>query len=365
MVIKAYSNPSLAMKKRTKRRADYDKSMQLKKSGKKLDKQLTECVEQYEALNDALKKELPKLSALTEQVGKICLGNLVNIQTQWWSIWKDKVKVVLENPQVPEISEIVSAFSRDYKFQEDQISLLSILNPSSTPRPSQSSIDELPSKLRSRPSDLSSMRGRGLSVNSDIAPSLPTPDFAKRHSGQFTASPSVTSIPSPHQFYYRDYYAGTSSNTPGGSATPNSTDVSAGFRPPAAPSLRPGTGQSYDSSGIPRQSTESNVQTKRYSNSQHVSGYQSPPETSQTQRYSGLFNSALPMSDTAERSMRQSRASSRASSRERQPINGYNVMWLAASLFEFNIETTKVEAGYPYLTYQAGEVSSRSCGRIL
>jgi len=32
------------------------------------------------------------------------------------------------------------------------------------------------------------------------------------------------------------------------------------------------------------------------------------------------------------------------------------VLWLAASLFEFNIETTKHEAGYPYLTYQAGEI---------
>lgn len=34
----------------------------------------------------------------------------------------------------------------------------------------------------------------------------------------------------------------------------------------------------------------------------------------------------------------------------------YNVLWLAASMFEFNIATTKHEAGYPYLVYQAGEV---------
>lgn len=32
------------------------------------------------------------------------------------------------------------------------------------------------------------------------------------------------------------------------------------------------------------------------------------------------------------------------------------VLWTAASLFEFNIETTKLEAGYPYLVYMAGEV---------
>ncbi|KAK9770636.1 hypothetical protein SCAR479_12712 [Seiridium cardinale] len=355
-VIKAYSNPSLAMKKRAKRRADYEKAAQLKKSGKKLDKQLTECVEQYEALNDALKKELPKLSALTEKVGNICLGNLVNIQTQWYSIWKEKVKVVLENPQIPEISDIVSAFQRDYKFQEEHINSMSILNPGSKPRPSQSSIDDQSLRLRPRPSDLSSLRARGLSVNSEVAPSLPTPDFVKRHSGQFTVSPSVASIPSPHQFYYRDYYAGIGSNTPAGSLTPNSTDPSAAVRPPASGPLRPGTGQSYDSSGAPRQSTDSSAQTTRYSNSVYHSGYQSPPEPVQNQRFSGLFNSALPLSDAPERSTRQSRASSRASSRERQPINGYNVMWLAASLFEFNIETTKVEAGYPYLTYQAGEI---------
>lgn len=40
----------------------------------------------------------------------------------------------------------------------------------------------------------------------------------------------------------------------------------------------------------------------------------------------------------------------------------YNSLWLAASLFEFNTETTKREAGYPYLTFEAGEVSP---GRVM
>ncbi|KAF4448823.1 ankyrin repeat protein [Fusarium austroafricanum] len=35
---------------------------------------------------------------------------------------------------------------------------------------------------------------------------------------------------------------------------------------------------------------------------------------------------------------------------------GYNTLWLAASLFEFNIVTTKMEGGYPYLVYQEGEI---------
>ncbi|XDG10178.1 hypothetical protein ABKA04_009793 [Annulohypoxylon sp. FPYF3050] len=351
LVIKSYGNPSLAMKKRAKRRLDYEKSVQLKKSGKKVDKQLAEFIEQYEALNEALKKELPKLSSLTEKVGKICLANFVNIQTQWFSIWKDKVKVVLGDSEVPELADIVSTFQRDYKFQDEQMNNIGIINPASKGRPSQStSTDGSFLGLRSRAEF--SPRGRGLSLSSDAAPSLPTPDFMKRHSGQFTISPTAASMPSPQQYYYRDYYAGVNAQGRPGSGSLHTPESSNVFRPIGPAPVRPGTGQSYDSTGVPRQSTESGAHSRRYSNSM----YPSPHQSSDNQRFSGLFQSALPPSDSQERLPRPSQASSRASSRERQPINGYNVLWLAASLFEFNIETTKHEAGYPYLTYQAGEI---------
>ncbi|KAI1385024.1 uncharacterized protein F4822DRAFT_417062 [Hypoxylon trugodes] len=353
LVIKSYGNPSLAMKKRAKRRLDYEKSVQLKKTGKKIDKQLSDFIEQYEALNEALKKELPKLSALTEKVGKICLGNFVNIQVRWFSIWKEKVKTVLEDPEVPEIADIISTFQRDYQFQDEQINTISIVNPASKGRPSQStSTDESFARLRPRPSELSA-RGRGLSLNSDMAPSLPTPDFMKRHSGQFTISPTTASIPSPHSYYnYRDYYVGINIQARPGSGSLHTPDSASMSRPSGPAPVRPGTGHSYDSTGVPRQSVESGMHSRRHSNSMFPSPQQSP----ENQRYSGLFQSALPPSDSQERLPRPSQASSRASSRERQPINGYNVLWLAASLFEFNIETTKHEAGYPYLTYQAGEI---------
>ncbi|RYP58166.1 hypothetical protein DL769_009075 [Monosporascus sp. CRB-8-3] len=303
LVIKSYANPSLAMKKRAKRRLDYEKSIQLTKNGKKVDKQLAEFVEQYEALNEALKKELPKLSSLTEKVGNICLGNFVNIQAQWFSIWKEKVKAVLEDPHVPEMTDIISTFQRDYKFQEEQMNSIGIVNPASWGRPSQSaSTEDTANRTRPRLTDLS-IRDRGSSLNSDVAPSLPTPDFMRRQSNQVATSPSAsaTSMPSPHQYYYRDYYSGINGPRPG-SGSPIGAEFPAGARSVTAAS------------------------------------------------------SALPLSDTPERQPRPSLASSRASSRDRNPINGYNVLWLAASLFEFNIETTKHEAGYPYLTYQAGEI---------
>ncbi|KAI0972516.1 hypothetical protein F4678DRAFT_41901 [Xylaria arbuscula] len=352
LVIKSYSNPSLAMKKRSKRRVDYEKYIQLQKSGKKVDKQLSELVEQYEALNEALKKELPKLSALTEKVGNICLGNFVNIQAQWFSIWKEKVKVVLEDPNVSELSDIISTFFQDYKFQDEQINAIGIVNPASKSRPSHStSVDEASSRFRLRPAERSP-RHRGLSLNSDMAPSLPTPDFLKRHSGQFSAaSPSLASTSSPNQFY-RDYYNGVNGHARPPSDSPKAPEFPPGSRSLAATPARPSTGQSHDSGGPVRQSVESNSQSRGYSNSAQPSPYQG----TESHRFSGLFQSALPMSDMQERPSRRSQVSSRASSRERQPINGYNVLWLAASLFEFNIQTTKHEAGYPYLTYQAGEI---------
>ncbi|EFQ29318.1 RhoGEF domain-containing protein [Colletotrichum graminicola M1.001] len=349
-VIKAYGNPSLAMKKRAKRRLDYERAEQLKKGGKTPDPRLKELVEQYDALNETLKKELPQLSALTERIGNICLGNFVNIQANWYNIWVEKVKKVTGEIGPPQdIPDIVSTFQRDYKYAQELFTTIGILNPAYKGRTSQSttaSTEDLTSKLRPRPVEISSPRGRGLSVNGDHAPILPTPDFAKRHSGQFTLSPSTAPL-SPHQFYYRDYYAGAAAQRPSVTASPVTGDQSpvprANF---PLPSTRPGTGQSHNTNGLPRQSSESTANNRRDSNPSHQSG-------SESRRFSGLFHSALPMPDGVEESQR----SSRASSRERTPAgNGYNVLWLAASLFEFNIETTKHEAGYPYLTYQAGEI---------
>jgi hypothetical protein len=359
-VIKAYGNPSLAMKKRQKRRLDYERMEQIKRGGKSGDSKLQEHVEQYEALNDTLKKELPKLSALTEKVGNICLGNFVNLQAKWFAIWRDKMKTVLGDcPDMPDLDEVVTTFQRDFPYVDAQLASIGIVRPTPRGRPSMSTAasndDSLSRKTRSpRPSDVDTLRSIGMSTNGDTAPSLPTPDFVSRHSGSISMSPTGSkSIPSPHQYYYRDYYAGITSHG-NASSSAMGAEMAASSRSLAgtgATSTRPSTGRSFDSGGIPRQSTDSTSQHRRDSNTTYNSSH--PPQESR--RFSGLFHSALPLPDGPE----ESRRSSRASSRERGPAHdGYNVLWLAASLFEFNITTTKHEAGYPYLIYQAGEVST-------
>lgn len=348
------------MKKRNKRRLDYEKYLLLKTQGKKIDSHLAEQVEHYEALNETLKLELPKLSFLTKKIGNICISQFVSIQSSWFGIWQDKVRVVLEESQIPkDIPEISEMFHRDFPYIEARARELCIVNGTflesgTKTRGSQSTVNDDASSKRSRPSNLSA-RPRGSSLSSDKSPSLPTPEFIKRHSGQFTFSP-MASTPSAPQFASQNqsYMAGQSRNISGSPATPDFAPGS-GARQHVANMARPTTGRSFTSdAGPPRLSTELYNQHRRESGSTYHSGHQvDGPHLASTRPYSGLFHSAMPLSDGPEESLR----SSRASSRDRNTSGGYNVLYLAASLFEFNISATKSEAGYPYLTYQAGEVS--------
>jgi hypothetical protein len=346
------------MKKRSKRRLDYEKFLVLKSQGKKIDEKLSDQVTQYEALNETLKLELPKLSALTVSLGKICLAQMVNIQTEWYHIWQGKVRAVLEEDQVPKaVKDIVEMYLREFKYVEARVHELGIVNgyfdSLAKTRGSQSTQDDDLSRAESRPSltVTSGSRPRGVSINSDRSPSLPTPDFVKRHSGQFSFSPIASNSPGVPQFAYQNPFSNSHSRAGSGSpATPDG-----GSRTYASNIPRPGTGRSYTSdNGMARASTDYNTQIRRESGSgsthnlHHVDG---PPHTGRP--YSGVFHSAMPLPDGPDESQR----SSRASSRDRNVSSGYNVLYLAASLFEFNISATKSEAGYPYLTYQAGEVS--------
>lgn len=361
LVIRSYQNPLLAMKKRGKRRLDYEKSVQVKKSGKKMDKQLTELVEHYEALNDTLLKELPQLSVLTEKVGNICLDNMINIQAKWWFIWQQKIRAVVDTTEVREWAEIVTTFQRDFREEEEKLLSLGILNQLIKPRPSFSTLDDSAStmsrmdstisnvsRVKSRPSDLGTPRLRASSVASDQPPMLPTPDFGKI-AGPMSPPPAQTGVNSS-SYFYRDHYSGLNSRGP---ASPASSDFSNVPRSVAQIATRPGTGRSFDSQGI---LSRPSIDSASVSHLRRESSTTSPPLSgTDGQRNSGLFQSALPLTTETPEEPHRGR-SSRGSSRERHNAKGYNILWLAASLFEFNIETTKHEAGYPYLTYTAGEV---------
>lgn len=342
------------MRKRQKRRFDYEKFLQLKGQGKKIDEKLTVLVSEYEALNETLKLELPKLSSLTEIIGNVCCVQLVHLQAEWWNIWQTKTKMsgVLEESQVPkEIADIVDMFNRDYKYREAELNGLSIVNGTfgsgAVSRAStHSTIED-----NTRPSVFST-RSRGPSIHSEKSPTLPNSDFSNRLSGGFTFSPFSATAPGLPQYAYQSQ-AHSNGHARVGSNSPATPDTNHSHRHPPL-SARPNTGRSHASEGATRMSSDYNTHHRKESGSTYNSAahHDGPPTSGRP--YSGIFHSAMPMPDGPDESYR----SSRASSRDRNTGSNFNVLYLAASLFEFNISATKQEAGYPYLTYQAGEVSS-------
>ncbi|ESZ98399.1 hypothetical protein SBOR_1207 [Sclerotinia borealis F-4128] len=361
-VIRLYTGPTEFMKKRAKRRVDYEKWMAAKASGKKADEKLQVLAKEYDALNETLKMDLPRLSFLTAQVGQKVLASLVSSQTAWYYIWQEKVKTVLDANQMPmNEHDIIQSFDRDYKYVLAQTQELRLINGTlevdcfldrldSTPLASMKDNDSV--KAKGRLSE-SSARPRGLSLAAphDTSPSLPTPDFAKRHSGQFSFSPILASGPGlpAHAPYQPAAYSNGHSRP--GSGSPATPDASASR---FYGSTRPSTSRSIASEnggGIPRISTD--LGHRRESSSTQASASYMVDGPLRDQRpFSGIFHSAMPLPDGPEDSAR----SSRASSMDRAHGSRYNVIYLAASLFEFNIEATKTEAGYPYLTYSAGEI---------
>ena len=124
---------------------------------------------------------------------------------------------------------------------------------------------------------------------------------------------------------------------------------------PASSTRRPETLSSRrpSPSTIPHKSWESEKEMKGWSSwpesdfGPHLKG---PP-------FPGKFHNELPLPNQ-EGGPENLQPSRESIERGQFESGGYNVLYLAASLFEFNISATKLEAGYPYLTYQAGEVST-------
>ncbi|KAH8603105.1 hypothetical protein B0O99DRAFT_680069 [Bisporella sp. PMI_857] len=353
-LITTYEPPRHFIKKRAKRRLDYEKSVQLKAAGKSIDSKLAGLVEEYEALNETLKADLSQLSAKTQFIADICTSQLVMMQVQWYDIWQKKVRSVLEDSQIPRsIDELLEMFHRDYKYYKMAAKDLGIINGQFL-----QTAWELRTSLQGRPSNLSS-RSRAQSTTSDNSPSLPTPEYFKRHSGQFSLPP-VGVMPAAGPQFPPQTTSFTKGHSRNGSGSPATADgivktysSASGTRqhPPNLP--RPSTGRSFTSeSGMQQISNDYNTQNRRESSSTHTSGYHVDGPLQSVRPFSGLFHSAMPLPDGPEDSHR----SSRASSRDRNDSGRLHVLYLAASLFEFNIHATKQEAGYPYLTYSAGEI---------
>lgn len=373
-LLKLHDSPQKLMQKRNKRVIDYARFKAIKDRGEKPDKKTIEQGEQYQAVNETLKEDLPKLFALTSKLVEACLNNFVQLQLQWLAIWRRKLSQAIEDQRVPaNAEEIVSSFSQDFKFVDESIMSLGICNGSmlagvvSQPGfPSASTTLNGDDATSSRQDSMDVSRRRTLSVSSEQSPVLPKPDFGARGSGSFFndapqlvhAGLSTGNYVEPsRRMRASSTLSGHSPRTP---EVPGSYHSFSNSSTPVNPaSVRPSTATprtytepipspsrpSFDTPTLARPSEESS-RTGRTSGQTYPtpsSGRASSP----SQRYSGFFSSAMPMSDSP-------RTQSPAPG---QSHLGFNVIFLAASVYEFNIDRARKEAGYPYLTYVAGEVS--------
>ena len=380
------------MQKRSKRLLDYARFKTIKDRGEKPEKKLTEQGEQFIAINETLKEELPKLFALTGKLVEACLNNFVQLQLQWNVIWRRKLSQAIDDCKVPgEISDIVDSFAGDFAFFEAQVLSLEICNGSmladafnqvsKLPPSTNGGVDGAASPGGAS-SSLDVTKRRTLSFTSDRSPMLPQPDFGTRNfsvenglqlatgglvalnqdmssrrarasstvSSQGPRTPEVTSA-------YRSYFNGSSvansvrpitsisrtTTEPSPSLPRSSLDVPGGDRLSGEGPLmnRPRSGSTYPPPSSARPNGRS-VESTSSQTSQDIHQRSSSPSS----RFSGLFSSAMPMSDSPPEPIPTAPPGS----------SEYKVLFLAASVYEFNIDRARKEAGYPYLTYVAGEV---------
>lgn len=379
-LLRLHDRPQKLMFKRDKRIADYARFKAIKDRGDKADRKTVEQGEQFQAVNDTLKDELPKLFALTGKLVVACLNTFVQLQLQWHVIWRRKLSQALDDNKLPaKAQDIVEAFTGDFAFFEAQVQSLGACNGSllkdaakpskfMSPTATMNGDDGVAVRQASQSSSLE--RPRTLSVSSDKSPMLPQPDFGAgggRSSGSFFPIENGMQQLAPAGNYVTGGRVRANSTLSGHSArTPEvpgsypffshdttpvtvtsgrpSTATARTYTEPSPSISRPG----IETPSISRPSEDS-TRAGRTSQSTYPpsSGSSQQRDNPDSHRFSGFFNSAMPMSDSPPS---QSPAPG-------QGPHGFNVIFLAASVYEFNIDRARKEAGYPYLTYVAGEVS--------
>lgn len=350
---KLHESPQKMMQKRKKRIVEYARFKGLKERGEKPDKRTQEAGEQWIALNETLKIELPKLYSLTKKLVEACLINFVEIQVTWQDIWQRKMAGAIEQPREwkhfsQDLSDVMTEFQGDFDVTETQVLSLGICNRaliSETTNflsPSSGMVGDDASFRRPGLSD-----GRAQSVSSEQ--SSINSDARRRQSGQVPPLPYLDSstshdgfvIPSP-----RGRQRANSNLSNRGPPTPKSAPNTAGLPPQQPQTSRPSTSQGRNPEGSHPMSRQSSEITQPLPSL-------GPPtipmhQTASNHRSSTIFSSAMPMPDSP--------SGTRSHTPEDNSDENPEVLFLAASLFEFNIAHDRREGGIPYLVYVPGEV---------
>lgn len=357
--IKLHEGPQNAINKRKKKIVDYAKCKSEERRGQKPDKKTVEAADIYVALNDQLKLDLPKLYGLTAQLVQSCLHCFIDIQMKWQRTWERKLRPVLEAADIPHsVQQIEPAFHPDFAEIEKRCHQLSICNGTLkieaanflSPAITYPEANSETSSSKRRTTMDSSKRSLSVASESSANPNT------RRHSGIYTPGSEAHLPPLASDNRYRSNSAlshgAPPTQTPGSVVSASRPWSNSHVATPNSSLSRPTTAETpaiIPQSYFPKHSNEVGRSTRPTSDATY---YTARPAHNSDQieqhRFSGLFNSALPPDFGG--------SQDKPPSPTRAAPDDTNVLFVCASLFEFSIDKTRKEGGYPYLQYVQGEV---------
>ncbi|OAP62485.1 hypothetical protein AYL99_04690 [Fonsecaea erecta] len=361
------------IQKRDKRLLDYNQFKNKKDRGEKIDKKMTERMEQWEALNLEAKERMKRLLRSTADLVHACQANLVQLHLNWLAMCRQKFSAAMEIPlDKLEKADLIKDWQEDFDFQEatalslsicngsllaEAVNMVSFLTPGSTLMG-----DESP-----RQPSWNSAPKRSVSTSEDMPP-LPLKDHYHRNSGGPMSSQSddhtewSSSTFANGRIRTGSAASGRIPKTPetgsrGVSAslhTVNSTNVSRPGTSPglSADSIQPAPRLSFEapSPSLGELLTESPMAVRHVSSSTFYSASPGPNQSQlhlPTTSGASIFSSAMPMEENVEVETPPTNPEPR-----REP----GVLFTAASVYEFNIDRSRQQGGFRYLTYVIGEI---------
>lgn len=345
-LLKLHDGPQRVMKKRDKRLMDYARFKSIKERGDKPDKKTTEQGEQFVALNEALKDELPKLYSLTAKLMEACLKNFVHIQTSWFKVLQERLGPLVDS--FPDDNQkIIGDWTAAFSFSEAQVLSLGVCNGSLLA----DAINLVNFNTPSTGATISSPR-RPSTVNSTSTRVGSTMDESPKASHDFGGCSHPVKSPSLDSQSQISHGRKRADSTFSGRAAPESIELSRSQMlqqiTSSSSASRPQSNSNRESCpSLPRLSLDSpflvDVIGPSESSDKPIDEQPASPSGG---RYSGFFSSAMPMSDNPQDNAPP----------ENEAPKEPAVLFLAASIYEFNIDRARREAGYPYLTYVVGEI---------
>lgn len=373
------------MMKRKKRVVEYAKYTTAKNKGEKLDKKTIEQGEQFLALNETLKHDLPKLFDLSNKLIWACMRNFVDLQVKWNSLWQRKVKTVLEEQpdETPTVQDIVEAFHSDFNYVEAHVLSLGICNGALFNDVSNFLASSSASFSTTDTTTRPSLTRSSATSTGNQSPKIPAPDFDRRSGSfnlpSFSGRTSSDSQPRPQQQHGQSYYqerfransnVSNSSKNAVRSETPKantpyiphqeSRQQRAWEARPSQPQhaqlqqqLVPDARVAATSAYVQASSNNRPASRSAYHSSASTGRPDNSPNLNQQRQMSNVFSSAMPMSDSPA-STRPASPAARAGQREQR--TRYQTLYTAASLYDFSLQEMRYDAGYAYLYYTPGEV---------